>query len=122
MPEAVPAPARAKSRWANPTNLVVTTSLGSHLGIRPVWHAFHEASDRAGVQRIRFHDPRHACATFLLKAGEELAVISKVLGHADDGTTLKVHAHLDPKRAEAAAGRIDAALGRTLPALVEVAT
>jgi integrase len=28
-------------------------------------------------------------------AGEELAVISKVLGHADNGTTLQVYVHLD---------------------------
>ena len=53
--------------------------------------------------------------------GEELAVISKVLGHADYGTTLKVYAPLDPNRAKAAAGRIDAALGRTLE-LKEIAT
>ena len=74
------------------------------------------------MRRIRFHDLRHACATLLLTAGEELAVISKVLGHSDYGTTLKVYAHLDPKRAKAAAGRIDAALGRTLPILEDVAT
>lgn len=90
--------------------------------MRSLWYAFREASDRAAVRRIRFHDLRHACATLLLTAGEELAVISKVLGHADYGTTLKVYAHLDPKRAKAAAGRIDAALGRTLPALEELAT
>jgi hypothetical protein len=44
-----------------------------------------------------------------------------VLGHADYGTTLKVYAHLDPKRARTAAGRIDAALGRTVD-LKEIAT
>ncbi len=49
-------------------------------------------------------------------------MISTVLGHSDYGTTLKVYAHLDPKRARAAAGRIDAALGRTLRVLEEVAT
>jgi integrase len=86
------------------------------------WHAFRDATDGAGVRRIRFHDLRRACATLLLTAGEELAVISKALGHADHGTTLKVYAHLDPKRAKAAAGRIDAALGRTLPTLAEFAT
>jgi integrase len=113
---------RAKTRWKNADDLVFTTSLGTHLRIWPVWQAFHTASVRSGVRRIRFHDLRHACATLLLTAGEELAVISKVLGHADYGTTLKVYAHLDPKRAKAAAGRIDAALGRTLPVLEETAT
>jgi len=104
---------RAKTRRTNRDDLVFTTCLGTHLGIWPVWQAFRTASDRAGVRRIRFHDLRHACATLLLTGGEELAVISKVLGNADYGTTLKVYAHLDPKRAKAAAGRIDSALGRT---------
>jgi integrase len=89
--------------------------------MRTIWFAFREATDLAGVRRVRFHDLRHACATLLLTAGEEHAVISKVLGHSDYGTTLKVYAHLDPKRAKAAAGRIDAALGRTLPALEDLA-
>lgn len=74
------------------------------------------------MRHIRLHDLRYACATLLLTAGEELAVVSKVPGHVDYGTTLKVYAHLDPKRAKAAAGRIEVALGRTLPALEDVAT
>ena len=87
-----------------------------------MWEAFGRASDRAGVRRVRFHDLRHCCATLLLTGGEELAVISKVLGHSDYGTTLKVYAHLVPKRARVAASRIDAALGRTLPEVEELAT
>ena len=93
--------------------------LGSSVDIEgALWCAFADATTKAGVRPIRIHDLRHACATLLLTAGEELAVISKVLGHADYSTTLKVYAHLDPKRAKAAAGRIDAALGRQ-PAAAE---
>jgi integrase len=113
---------RAGARWANPSDYVFTTASGSPVGFRTVWEAFGRATDRAGLRRIRFHDLRHACATLLLTGGEELAVISKVLGHSDFSTTLKVYAHLDPKRAKAAASRIDAALGRTLPELEEIAT
>jgi integrase len=113
---------RAGGRWVNDDERVFTTWLGSPVAFRSLWHAFRLATDRAGVRRIRFHDLRHACATLLLTGGEELAVISKVLGHSDYGTTLKVYAHLDPKRAKAAASRIDAALGRSLPELEDIAT
>lgn len=93
-------------------DLVFTTSRGTSPTAWALWCAFSDATTKAGVRSIRIHDLRHACATLLLTAGEELAVISKVLGHADYSTTLKVYAHLDPKRAKAAAWRIDAALGR----------
>jgi integrase len=54
-------------------------------------HPFVRAQARAGVRRQRFHDMRHAFATLLLEAGEELAVISKMLGHADYATTVDVY-------------------------------
>jgi integrase len=111
---------RAGARWANADELVFTTSRGTSPTAWALWCAFADATKAAGVRPIRIHDLRHACATLLLTAGEELAVISKVLGHVDCSTTLKVHAHLDPKRAKAAAGRIDAALGRQ-PAAVGAA-
>jgi integrase len=75
--------------------------------------AFTNRVRAAGLRAQRFHDLRHACATLLLTAGEDLGVISRVLGHADLNTTLRVYAHLDPNRAQAAASRIDAALART---------
>jgi site-specific recombinase XerD len=64
----------------------------------------------AGVRRQRFHDMRHAFATLLLEAGEELAVISKMLGHADYSTTVDVYSHLSTDRSKVAASRIDAIL------------
>lgn len=112
---------RARRRRSNPDDLVFTATIGTSLGVRPVWHGLHNACTDAGVRPIRFHDLRHACATLLLTGGDQLEVISKVLGHADSSTTLNVYAHLDPKRAKVAASRIDVALGRTLPALEDVA-
>jgi integrase len=63
------------------------------------------------VRRQRFHDMRHASATMLLDAGEEIAVISKkMLGHADYSTTVDVYSHLSTERSRVAAGRIDGLL------------
>jgi len=78
--------------------------------------------DRASSRRGSCQPATSVPAQRSYSPAEDLAVISKVLGHADYGTTLKVYAHLDPQRAKAAAGRIDAALGRTLPALEDMAT
>ena len=55
---------------------------------------------------------RHAFAALLLDAGEEIAVISKMLGHADYATTVDVYSHLSAERSRIAAGRMDGLLKR----------
>lgn len=55
---------------------------------------------------------RHAFATLLLDTGEEIAVISKMLGHADYSTTVEVYSHLSRERSRVAAARIDGLLKR----------
>ena len=103
----------AGSSWHD-HGLVFARADGTGLNHRVVHGAFVNRIEAAGLRRIRFHDLHHATATLLLTAGEELGVISRILGHSDLGVTLRVYAHLDPKRAQAAAGRIDAALDRRL--------
>jgi integrase len=53
---------------------------------------------------------RHAYATLMLEDGEELAVVSRSLGHADISTTANVYAHLTPKIQQRSAERMDAIL------------
>jgi integrase len=43
----------------------------------------------------------------VLEDGEELAVVSRALGHADLSTTADVYAHLTSKMLERAADRMD---------------
>ena len=85
---------------------------GTPLDARNVTRLLQAALERAGLPRQRFHDLRHAYATLLLEAGEELAVVSKMLGHADLGTTADVYAHLTRGMQDRAAARMDAILGR----------
>ena len=49
-------------------------------------------------------------ARLLLESGEELANISKLLGHADLGTTADLYGHLTPKIARQASDRMGAIL------------
>ena len=58
------------------------------------------------------HDLRHAYATLMLEDGEGLAVISRLLGHANLSTTADVYAHLTPAMLERSAARMDGILGR----------
>lgn len=86
---------------------VFTSRTGTARDSRNVTSDLQAAVTRLGLPRQRFHDLRHAYATLMLADGEELAVVSRALGHADLSTTADVYAHLTSKMLERAAARID---------------
>ena len=91
---------------------VFATRTGEPLDSRNVTRYFQRALVDAGLPHQRFHDMRHACATLLLERGEDLAVVSKLLGHSNLSTTADVYAHLTRGMQQRAADRMDAILGR----------
>ncbi len=99
----------AGGRWQD-ADLVFTTSIGTALDSRNVTRYLQAHLARLGLPRQRFHDLRHAFATLLIEAGEDLGVVSRILGHADFATTADVYAHLTPGMLTRAAERIDAVL------------
>ena len=50
--------------------------------------------DLADLPRIRLHDFRHSCASFLINNGATPLLVSKWLGHANVTMTLNTYAHL----------------------------
>ena len=50
--------------------------------------------DMAELPRIRLHDFRHSCASFLINNGATPLLVSKWLGHANVTMTLNTYAHL----------------------------
>jgi integrase len=101
----------AGRRWRN-GDFVFATKLGEPLDTSTVTRAFQTALRRAGLPRQRFHDLRHACATLHLEAGEELIVVSRILGHSTISTTADVYAHITPAMLDRTAERMDGILGR----------
>jgi integrase len=61
---------------------------------------------REGLPHMRFHDLRHATATYMLGEGVELKVVQQVLGHAQIGVTANTYAHVVPALQRDAARRL----------------
>lgn len=100
----------AARRWHD-DGYVFASGTGTALDARNVIRALAVALERAGLPSQRFHDLRHCYATLLLEHGEELAVVSRTLGHADLSTTADIYAHLTPAMLERTARRKDEILG-----------
>lgn len=62
----------------------------------------------AGVPRIRFHDLRHTHCALLLRAGANVKVVSRRLGHASASFTLDRYAHVMPDDDQGAARAVAA--------------
>ena len=99
----------AGPRWQD-GDRVFTTAIGTALDSRNVTRYLQAHLARLGLPRQRFHDLRHAFATLLIEAGEDLGVVSRILGHADFATTADVYAHLTPAMLDRAADRMDGIL------------
>lgn len=50
--------------------------------------------DLANLRRIRIHDFRHSCASFLINQGASIQLVSKYLGHSNITITLNTYTHL----------------------------
>lgn len=99
----------AGRRWID-RDFVFASPIGTPLDASNVVHGLQAALAAAGLPRQRFHDLRHAFATLMIESGEELGVVSKILGHSSLATTADVYAHLTPASSQRVADRMDAIL------------
>lgn len=95
--------------WADPER-VFTTRVGGRLYPPDITNVFHRLTDQAGVPRIRVQDLRHTHATLLLKAGENVKVVSERLGHSTTAFTMDTYAAYVPGMQRDAARRFSTRL------------
>jgi integrase len=91
--------------------LVFASSIGTPIEPRNINRRWDELRVRVGLDWLRLHDLRHACATFLLAAGVPSRTIMEVLGHSEIGVTMNVYAHVLPELRQEAADAIDHVFG-----------
>jgi integrase len=83
----------AGASWQD-TGLVFTTHHGTPVEPRNLARSFHRISEGAGVPRIRVHDLRHMCSSFLAAEGVPARTIMEILGHSQIAVTMNVYTHV----------------------------
>ena len=83
--------------------------------VRSITAEWYRIRARAGLDDVRIHDLRHSYATRALGAGESLAMIGRLLGHADIASTLR-YAHLAHGAERQSAARVGGSIGADIGA------
>ena len=102
---------RAGHRWHD-DGFVFASKIGTALEARNVVRRYHAIREQAGLPNLPWHHLRHFAATSLLEAGEDLFVVSRVLGHTSVATTASFYGHVRPAMLRRSAERMDELLSR----------
>ena len=103
-------------RWQE-HDLIFTSSVGTPCDASNLRVDFLKLLEKAGLQRIRFHDLRHTAASIMLNNGIPIIVVSKILGHSKPSITLDIYGHLFHEMQSEAAMKMDKFI---TPILVEL--
>ncbi len=87
--------------------LVFTSALGEPIHPSTLRGAWQRLAKAAGLERLRFHDLRHAHASLLLQQGVHPKIVSERLGHSGVGITLDTYSHVLPGLQAEAANQLD---------------
>jgi integrase len=99
----------AGERWVD-NDLVFPSARGTLADGPNITHRFHRLLQQAGLQQMRFHDLRHACASLLLVQGVHPRVVMETLGHSQISLTMNTYSHVLPALQREAAEKMEAVL------------
>ena len=61
-----------------------------------------------GLEHIKIHDLRHTAASLAIKAGADVLIVQRMLGHANATETLNTYSHLFPDKLHEVMERVEA--------------
>lgn len=82
--------------------------INDHNWRRKVWHKAVELAGLNDVQGLTPHSLRHSYAAIAIKAGADVKILQRQMGHASASLTLDVYGFLFPERLEQVANAVDA--------------
>lgn len=94
-------------------DLVVATSIGTHVLPSNLGRSFRRALKNTGVKTIRFHDLRHTHASMLFGLKVHPKIVQERLGHSSIEVTLDRYSHMLPNMQEAVASNLEDAFKNT---------
>lgn len=102
---------RAQVKGLPDTAYVFRAIRGGHINDhnwrRKVWHKAVELAGLQDVQGLTPHSLRHSYAAIAIKAGADVKILQRQMGHASASLTLDVYGFLFPERLEQVADAID---------------
>jgi integrase len=101
---------RAGPHWPGQWDLVFCRVDGQPLAGTEVTRQFQRRLAQLGLPRQRWHDQRHAAASFLLSQGVPLRTIMSILGHSTIAVTSDLYAHVAVEMQRDATDRVGSLL------------
>ena len=83
---------------------------GTPLSRFAITRRFQNILASAGIERHRFHDFRHSCATLLLAQGVQIGVVMETFGQPHVATDADIYSHILPVLMTDAADKMNSAL------------
>jgi len=102
-------PAWQGEQWGD---LVFANEIGEPLPGTQLTRRFQAVLATLGLPRQRFHDLRHAAATFMLSEGVSLRTTMELLGHSTIAVTANTYSHVLPELQRDATDRVSALLAQ----------
>ena len=78
-------------------DFVYVDEVGEKIKPDYITQTFAYTLEKHGIRKVRYHDLRHACASFLLANGVSMKEVQDWLGHSTFKITADTYAHLDFK-------------------------